>query len=366
MKILYLITGLGLGGAEKVVCDLADKMVENGHEVKIAYLTGEIFVRPKSISIELVCLNLNRFISFYTAFKIYKNLINSFKPDIVHAHMIHANIFTRLSRVFISIPRLICSAHSNNEGGGGRMLAYKFTHSLADVTTNVSKNASNNFELLGAVPLGQIKTIYNGINLKKFNVINSSNENIRNELGISNENPLFLAIGRFSIAKDYPNLLNAFAEFKKSNIFREKYPKLLIAGDGGLRSELELLIKNLQLEKDIILLGMRNDIPNLLNIANFFVLSSKYEGLPTVVIEAMACETFVIATDCGGSREIMGDTGILVPSQNSQFLAQALSRAIDKTPQEIKDNNCKARQRVEKLFSLEKSVETWLDLYEQK
>ena len=83
------------------------------------------------------------------------------------------------------------------------------------------------------------------------------------------------------------------------------------------------------------------------------------------MIEAMACHTFVIATDCGGSAEIMGNTGILVPPQNSEALAQALKEAVERTPLEIQENNFKARQRVEELFSLEKSVQNWLKLYEQ-
>ena len=77
----------------------------------------------------------------------------------------------------------------------------------------------------------------------------------------------------------------------------------------------------------------------------------------------MACECFVIATDCGGSKEIMGDTGILTPPQNSEALAQALKQAVEKTSLEIQENNLKARQRVEELFSLEKSVENWLKIY---
>ncbi len=78
----------------------------------------------------------------------------------------------------------------------------------------------------------------------------------------------------------------------------------------------------------IVLLGKRSDIPELLNQADYFVLSSRHEGLPTVVIEAMACETFVVATDCGGSAEILGETGVLVPIQNSEALAKGLEQAM--------------------------------------
>lgn len=364
MKILYVITGLGVGGAEKVVCDLADQMVFLGHEVKIAYLKGDVVIRPKFKDIELIYLGLETPLDFYKAFKCYINLLNDFHPNVVHGHMVHANIFTRISRKFYPINKLICSAHSNNEGGRLRMLAYKYTHKMADITTNVSHNALQNFERLGAVPKDGMITVYNGVDLAKFNPKSKKNSLFLN-LDLDPHTRLFIAIGRFHEAKDYQNLIDAFFKIKQTQEFKIQMPKLLIAGDGELRSAIELKIHELGLDQDILLLGRRDDISDLLNLSDYFVLSSKYEGLPTVVIEAMACGTFVIATDCGGSAEIMGDTGILVPPQNSEALAEAIKQAVGKTPLEIQENNLKARQRVEELFSLEKSVQNWLKLYEQ-
>ncbi len=175
---------------------------------------------------------------------------------------------------------------------------------------------------------------------------------------------MILSVGRFNEQKDYPNLFRAIKILKDNNLI-EKI-KFYIAGDGELRSELEQLIKILNISDNVTLLGKRSDIPTLLNKADYFILSSRHEGLPTVVIEAMACGTFVIATDCGGSAEIMGDTGLLVPPQDSEALAKAIEKAVSKTPLEIQENNLKARQRVEELFSLEASVKKWLALYEAK
>ena len=366
MKILYLITGLGLGGAEKVVCDLADQMSNLGHQVKIAYLTGEILVRPKNINVDIIPLDLNNFYGLYLASKKYKKLIQAFQPDVVHAHMVHANLFTRLNRIFVNVPRLICSAHSTNEGGKLRMLAYRFTHNLSEVTTNVSNEASRNFIANKAVINSEILTVYNGIDLKKFIANNIDLSILKKKLNISAEAKVLIAVGRFHEAKDYPNLINAF------NIFLEKFDKnlfhLFIVGDGDLAiiTEIKNLIQTYNLGNNIHLLGRRDDIAELLSGADLFVLSSKYEGLPTVVIEAMACETFVVATDCGGSAEIMADTGVLVPPQNSEALAEALKEAMSKTTLELQENNLKARQRVEELFSLEASVKKWLALYEAK
>lgn len=362
MKTLYVITGLGGGGAEKVVADLADQMVKLGHQVKIAYLKGEVVVRPKSKDIELIYLGLETPLDFYKAFKRYTTLLKYFSPNVVHAHMVHANIFTRICRKFYPVHKLISSAHSNNEGGRFRMLAYKYTHQMADITTNVSYNASQNFEQLGAVPKGGMITVHNGVDLGKFNP-KSAKENLVENLGVDPSTPLFIAIGRFHDAKDYPNLIDAFFKFKQTPGFKTQKPKLLIAGDGELRSEIEFKIQELSLDQDILLLGRRDDIVDLLNTSDYFVLSSKYEGLPTVVIESMACQTYVIATDCGGSAEIMGDTGLLVEPQNSSALAEALEKALQLNVVEVSENNKKARHLVEEKFSLNASVNNWLEIY---
>ncbi len=117
-----------------------------GHYVKIAYLKGEAIVKPQSADIELICLQLNKVAQFGSALKKFKTVIEQFKPDVVHAHMVHANIFARLARKYVSFPRLICTAHNSNEGGLLRMLAYRYTNNLSDINTNVSKEATESFQ----------------------------------------------------------------------------------------------------------------------------------------------------------------------------------------------------------------------------
>ncbi|TEU26820.1 glycosyltransferase [Alkanindiges illinoisensis] len=355
MKILYLTTSLGGGGAEKVVCDLADKMYEKGHQVVIAYLTRDIIVRPTCNEIQLINLDLNSPFQMTNSFKKYKSLILEFQPNIVHAHMVHANIFARLCRFFVKIPRLICTAHSNNEGGRVRMLAYRLTNGLSEVLTNVSDSACQSFQKQGAATTNQIQTVYNGIDLERYTFGSQKN------FEMDKKNLQFLAVGRFHEAKDYPNLLHAIAIFRQHPQHKEYI--LNVVGDGELRPQIEELIEHLGLKDNVTLLGRRDDIPQLMQEADFFILSSAYEGFSLVVAEAMACGAFVIATNSGGVPEVMGDTGILIPPQDSKALAEAIKQAVSKTPIEIQENNLKARKRVEELFSLEKSVENWLKIY---
>lgn len=354
MKILYLITGLGLGGAEKVVANLADQMHQRGHEVKIAYLKGDVVIRPQSSNIELIYLGLENPKNILGASKKYRNLIREYQPDIVHAHMVHANIFARVNRLFCKIPKLICTAHNSNEGGKLRMLAYRYTNALSNLNTNVSKEATQIFIEKKAFKKENSLTIYNGIDLNLFAPINKKIEST------SIKNYSCLSVGRLNIQKDYPNLLKAIS------LVVAQHPNIHfnIAGDGELKSDLLALAKDLKIEQYISFLGRRDDIPNLMDQADLFILPSAYEGFGLVVAEAMACETFVIATDCGGVKEVMGGNGILIPPKDSEALAQAILTAIEMPKEAIKENNKKALEHVQKNFDLNKIIDQWESIYE--
>lgn len=362
LKILYVITGLGQGGAERVVCDLAEQMHKRGHSVKIAYLTGEILTRPCFDGIEIIKLDLNNLLSIPKAYAHLSKLIKNFSPDVVHAHMVHANILTRLVRLATPIKKLICTAHSNNEGGRLRMLAYRITHHLADLTTNVSNEAAQAFIAKKAVQDSDIITTYNGIDLSKFYYQSEAKNKILNELNINSGSFLMLAVGRFNKLKDYPNLLHAFKILKNRNI--EKI-KLLIAGDGELRDEIEGTISELDLKNDVMLLGRRDDIPQLMSAADLFVLPSAYEGFGLVVAEAMACNTLVVATDCGGVAEVLNNNTFLVPPSNSVALADKIISILDLDDEKKQENILKNIHHVKKNFSLDKIVNKWINLYHE-
>ena len=364
MNILYIITGLGGGGAEKVVVELADQMTKLGHDVKIAYLKGGVIVKPENKDIELIYLGLESIRDLKKAFYNYKKVLINFRPKVVHAHMVHANLFARVSRRFSPIPKLICTAHSNNEGGKLRMLAYKLTHHMASLTTNVSQSASRSFEKLGAAPQGGIATIYNGIDLNKFKFSPENRINIRTKLELDTNSVMILAVGRFHEAKNYLGLIRAFK--KVIEHYTHGLPMLIIAGDGELRKEIEELIQTLSLTKNVKLLGRRDDIPALMSAADIFVLSSNFEGFGLVVAEAMACETFVVATDCGGVKEVMGGCGLMSPINDTNALASKLISAIEMDHLERQKNNKLALKYIQENFDLNIIVSKWLEIYESK
>lgn len=355
MKILYVITGLGRGGAERVVCDLADIMHTKGHTVKIAYLTGDALTIPISGSIEVIPINLTSLTQLPHSYLYLSKLIKSYKPDIVHAHMVHANLLTRLIRVTTPIPKLICTAHSSNEGNSIRMAAYRLTHKLSNLTTNVSNTAVRSFENRYAVPIGGMKTVYNGVSFEKFKYDPLAKNKLLEELNLNIQYKLILAVGRFSYPKNYPNLIQSIKILKDKGVLNFK---LLIAGDGELFSQIKELISCLDLDNDIVLLGHRNDISHLMSAADVFVLSSTYEGLPTVLIEALACQCHIVSTDVSGVQEILGDFGKIVPINDPSALAYALSEALN-----YQDKNLGGRNFAKHEFDIEAVSEKWLSLY---
>ena len=362
MKIIYVITGLGLGGAEKVVTELADQMSERGHEVKIAYLKGQVVVFPANKNIELIYLGLETLRDTRKAYQRYKKLLDDFHADIVHAHMIHANIFTRIARNFFPIPKLICTAHNSNEGGQLRMLAYRYTNYLSDLNTNVSNEASESLIGKGAFTPKNLITVYNGIDLNKFKKNEKLRNQYREDLKFSKEDTIILAVGRFHAAKNYPGLINAFKLLKMNS--GTDFTKLVIAGDGEGRTEIENLITKLELNDSVILLGRREDIAILMSAVDIFVLASIYEGFGLVVAEAMASECYVVATNCGGVKEVMGGHGSLVIPNNSEALARELFNVLKLSMVKKDKNNKQALKYIQENFSLDKIVQQWLIIYE--
>lgn len=360
MRILLLITGLGVGGAERQLVALADKFALCGHEVLIVALTGAVHVRPVSKSIRIELIQMRRTVAgFFLAYLQLRRVILAFLPDVIHSHMVHANLLARLLRLTIFIPRLICTAHSTNEGGKLRMLAYRLTDSLADLSTNVSAEAVAVFVGKSAVPKGRMIAVPNGINTEVFVADSVAGETVRREVGISPDIKVILAVGRLTEAKDYPNLLNAYAALDSSAVKTQ----LWIAGEGELHAKLQGLVGLLGLDSQVRFLGVRHDVSELMSAADVFVLSSAWEGFGLVVAEAMACQRVVVATDCGGVKEVLGNAGYLVMPKDSKALAQALRTALQLPADERVALGCAARQRVIELYALDAMVMKWLQIY---
>lgn len=365
MKVLLIITGLGMGGAERQVCDLADQFVELGHNVFIVSLVGQTINRPEHSVVNIAEIGMSKsFISLVKAYLAVRRIIIEFQPDVVHSHMVHANVFTRLLRLTVHFPKLICTAHNSNEGGSMRMFAYRATDCLCDLSTNVSHEAVEAFITQGAVQPDRMLAVHNGIDTSRFSFNQQSRNKLREELQLTESNKLILAVGRLNKQKDYLNLLNAYS-YLVSSYEQSRQSRLAIIGVGEELDKLKATVAKHGLTEYVFFLGMRKDVHDWMSAADVFVLSSAWEGFGLVVAEAMACERIVVATDCGGVKEVVGDTGILVPAKDSVALAQGLEKGLALTREAALVQGRLARQRIVARYSLSVQAERWLELYQK-
>lgn len=364
MKIVYVITGLSIGGAEKQVCLLADKMAERGNEVSLISLGKNADTLPdnNSVKVHQMFLSKNPLSFFKTLLKV-RAIVKSLNPDVVHSHLFHANIFCRFLRCTTPLKFLISSSHSRYEGGTLRMFLYKITSPLSDLVTNVSDDAVRENIRKKIVRPGKIISVANGIDTSKFQFIPVARKKINDEFSFSADLILMLAVGRFTEAKDYPNLLESFRILVDSK--HHENLRLLIAGNGELFEQIYDLRRNLNLESYVYFLGIRNDIPELMSAVDIFIMSSAWEGLPLVIGEAMSCNCLIVTTNCGGVAEILGDCGTIVSVSSPSNLADGVIQTLALNDAERKELKNKARTRVEEKFSINAVVDNWLCIYKK-
>ena len=359
MKIIYIITGLSLGGAEVTTIDIANRMATRGHDVLILSIVNCNEMQNKinqKIEVRTLGMSKNPF-SFIKAICFAKKIIKKFKPDVVHANMVHANIFSRILRLFVPMKKLICTAHNINEGEFLRMIAYRLTDSLSDVNTNVSEEATNFYIKNKWFSAGKSICVHNGIDLATFHKDTTFRNTVRKQYGIDSDEFLFINVGRLTEAKDQSNLLQAFAKIG--------HGKLMIVGKGEKENELKLLTKKLGVEKDVIFAGAHPDIQAYYNAADCFVLSSAWEGFGLVLAEAMACGLPVISTDAGGCAEVVDQPQYMVPIKDEEKLRDKMIEIMNKSISERNDIGSK-NSLIAKKYDIHSIIDKWESLYMSK
>jgi len=360
--ILFLTTGLAYGGAETQLVNLSTRLKKRGWDVcVVSMLPPQAFTEElEAVGIPWATLHMRRGVPDPRAvFKLVK-ILRQWRPDIVHSHMIHANLLGRVARVFYKIPVLISTAHNINEGGRWREIAYRLTDFLADITTNVSRAAVDRYIKVGAAPKDKIFFMPNGIDTFRFQFNQDARLQLRRDLELSKSHT-WLAVGRFEEAKDYPNLLRAF----KRVIDERNDAILLIAGQGTLFEEIKGMAYTLGLTEKVRFLGVRRDVSKLMSAADAYVMSSAWEGLPMVLLEAAACELPIVATDVGGNSEIVldGVSGYIVPPRDPEALAAAMLKMMSLSEDERKAMGQAGRAHIEANYSLDHVVDRWEKLY---
>jgi glycosyltransferase involved in cell wall biosynthesis len=363
VRILYVLTSLGVGGAEKQAITVAERMAARGHAVALIALKHTEEEWP--VKLPVLRLNLKKTpLGILRGLQFARKFLALFRPDILHSHTFPANIFTRLLHLPFTmrgrVPIVVNTIHNEYEGGWHRMLIYQTTRPKARFVTAVSAAVAERFERAHAVSKSKMQVLTNGIETDTFVPERSRRQRVRSQMK-TEDAFVWLAVGRLAPAKDYPNLLRAW---KQVHLTHPK-AQLWIAGEGDI-------IALAQEDKDaaseghdssIHWLGLRRDIADLMDAADGYVLSSAWEGMPLALGEAMAMEKVAVATDVGGVRELIGDAGFVVPPNNSKALAEEMLNVMGMPDSARRVMGRDARLRIKLNFSIDAKAEEWERLY---
>ena len=365
IKILYLITGLNTGGAEVFLRDLNKRIDRNIYEIKILSLisVGSIGKQIQKDGGDVLTINTG---FKYNPFLFIKLIffIKKYNPDILHAHLFHANFLGRIAGKLCKVPIIISTFHSNKEEGFFRRKLLKYTDKFTNINIVVSEKAVEEFTELKIVSKDKTRVIYNGLDLNKFYYQNCSLvKKTREEIRVDETKKILISVGRLHKSKGYSYLINAFKIVKKNN----PETVLIIIGEGEERKKIEKQINALKLQDSVFLLGQKDNVQDYLSAANVFILSSLWEGIPIALAEAMACGLPVVVTAVGGIPEVVenGKTGFLVEPKNSEALAEKIEYALNLSGEERKKISRHARKKVEETSSIEETVKKYENLYKE-
>ena len=360
MRIAYILTSLGRGGAERQVISLAERMAARGHSVVLLVLRPP-HERDWPTSLAVIRLNMRKSpVGICMGLARGRRHLSRFDPHIIHSHTFPANLAARILRASYSKPAVLSTIHNVYEGGWQRTVLYRVTGRLADHTTGVSEAVTRHHIASHAVTHSKCSVITNGIDTTVFKPSTARRVETRAQFNVA-DRFVWLAAGRLTAAKNYPTLLRAFSRL------HVEFPRaeLWIAGQGTVleKRRLRVLAEATGISSAVRWLGLRDDLPVYLDAADAFVLSSSWEGMPLVIGEAMAMQKPVVATDVGGVRELVGDAGIIVPPNDPNALAEGMIRVLSMSEDQRPSMGNRARRRTQQQFNINEKADEWQALY---
>jgi glycosyltransferase involved in cell wall biosynthesis len=364
MRVLFLSTSMGMGGADSQLLSAAGELRGRGHEVMIVSLMplGPMGLEARSAGIRTESLEMRRGLPDPRALIRLAGLVRRWRPDVVHSHMVHANLMARALRLIAPVPALVSTIHNIYEGGRLRMAAYRLTNRLVDHMTIVSQAAFDRFAAEKIVPAEILRVVPNGVAIARFRGLPpGTRAAVRRSLGLEDQF-VWLAVGRFEIAKDYPNMLRAFAAVQE----QEPRAVLVLIGRGSLQAETEALVRELGVA-GVRFAGVRSDVPEVMSAADAYVMSSAWEGMPMVLLEAAAAGLPIVATKVGGNQEVVlhEESGFLVPPSDHQALASAMLRLTRMPESERLGMGERGREHIREHYDLARVAERWEGLYRE-
>lgn len=356
MKVLHVITGFGIGGAEKLVYEIVKGSKFNS-TICVLYNPIDLIDIHTKTDVKIIHLDKKNKWNPFIIIDIYK-VIKKLKPDVVHTHLIHATLYTRIAAFCANSPAVLTTEHNNSNWRKKYFLIlffYRLTAKINRKVFAVSRDVKEKMINIGKIDNKIIDVLYHGIDIDQ---IITSLKDEKNALEIYTK-PIIGTVGRLDIRKGHKYLIEA------TKILLNDFPDItvLIIGDGDQKIELEKQIQTLNLEKHVHLLGFYHKPLHLVKDFDIFIFPSIEEGLPIAPLEAMALGIPVIATNVGGIPEVIQNhiNGILIDAKDVKGLARSIQFLLNdnKMKSELAEN---AYRNVQKYFSIQKTV-SLLDKY---
>lgn len=367
MKILHVITGLENGGAETILFRLVTGDKNNKHEVISLLDYGFYGELLKKFGIKVHTLNMSKDkFKINSLLKLYF-LIRNINPDVIQTWMYHANLIGGFSAFFAGRKKVVWGIHhSDFDENKTSRSALLINRICSLISETIPKNIVYCSEYAAKVhmEIGYSKNkstvIHNGVDVNQFEQNEYQRNNIRAKWNIKNKEIALGMIARWDLNKDHHNLIAAFSKIKSKIHFPWK---CILVGKNMDDENIELitLLKKYDIYRNVILLGLNNDIPAIMNALDLHILSSSAEAFGNTTIEAMSCGIPAIVTAVGAGELIVGDTGWVVPSSDSSVLGETILKAIqlmeDQKSWGTRKSSCRAR--VIQMFSLEQMINSY-------
>ena len=362
LRVMHILHGLEGGGAEHIVCDLARRADLCTSVVCLDGL-GSLAESARQIGIRTWCTGRRDGADWRQVGRIAA-LIEQWRPDVIHAHQYTPYFYAALAATAAGFGPILFTEHGRHwpdRVGPLRQGVNQLLRLRRDRFTAVCRFVAEALRQRERIAGRDVRLIPNGVACERFNRP-SRRAWLAGQLGLSAAAPLLIQVGRLRPVKDHQTSVRALA------LLRRGHPTahLLIVGDGPEAPAVRRLADQLGIGFAVHLLGLRDDVPDLLASCDLFVLSSLSEAASLSILEAMAAGLPVAATDVGGNAELVvhGQTGLLSPRGDPAALAGNLAALLDHGDLRRRLGGL-ARRRAQERFDQRTMHEAFVDLYRQ-
>jgi sugar transferase (PEP-CTERM/EpsH1 system associated) len=368
--IAHIIHRLDFGGLENGLVNLINRIPASRYRHAIICMTdySDFSKRITNPAVTLHALHKPDGKGIGVYWRLWK-LLRRLRPDIVHTRNLSA-IEGAVVAALAGVPYSVHGEHgrdSQDIDGLKRkyLLLRRACRPFIDHYIAVSQDLETWLVNHVGVPPRRIHQIHNGVDSVRFYPASGGRRPLPKTDFAQPPQLVIGTVGRLQEVKDQLTLVRAFARLAAVSADVRMQVRLVIVGDGPLAAEVQQLVRHSGIEDLTWQTGARNDIPELLQGMDIFVLPSKAEGISNTILEAMACGLPVVATAVGGNPELVedGQTGSLVPPNDPDAMARALQRYVQQRTL-IQDHGRAGRRRVEQAFSMTAMVERYLEVYD--